>query len=97
MNKYVCKKCGYSGDFDFLPDTFICPVCNSDRTFFDVFDEDVSDLEIDAVIDSLIDEAMDITTSKIVNNIEEDKRVRISNYNNCILFIKRRKRMPYKQ
>ena len=84
MNKYVCKKCGYSGDFDFLPDTFICPVCNSDRTFFDVFDEDVSDLEIDAVIDSLIDEAMDITTSKIVNNIEEDKRVRISNYNNCI-------------
>lgn len=84
MKKYVCKMCGYIEESDILPDNYVCPLCGVAKENFDVIEDNVSDLEIDAVIDSLVEEALDVKTDRIINNIEEDKRVRISENNHCI-------------
>lgn len=84
MKKFVCKICGYIEETDVLAENYVCPLCGVDKTNFEEVDENIGDLEIDAVIDSLVEEALDIKANKIVNNIEEDKRVRISESNHCI-------------
>lgn len=84
MKKFVCKICGYIEETDILAENYVCPLCGVDKSNFEVVDENISDIEIDAVIDSLVEEALDVKTNKIVNNIEEDKRVRIIENNHCI-------------
>ena len=81
MKKYVCKICGYIEESDVLSEKYICPLCGASKDDFNMIEDNVSDLEIDAVIDSLVEEALDEKTEKIVNNIEEDKKVRISENN----------------
>ena len=84
MKKYVCKICGYIEESDVLSENYVCPLCGASKDDFNMIEDNVSDLEIDAVIDSLVEEALDEKTEKIVNNIEEDKKVRISENNHCI-------------
>lgn len=84
MKKYICRVCGYIEEKDVLPEGYVCPLCGVSKDNFDMIEDNVSDLEIDAVIDSFIEEALDIKSDRIINNVEEDKRVRISENNHCI-------------
>lgn len=88
MAKYICAKCGYIVETDKLSDDYICPMCEGVRDEFklvtnDIFDQD----DLDSVIDSVVEEALDIKTSKIVNDTVEDKKIRISQYNPAIVRI----------
>ena len=88
MAKYICAKCGYIVETDKLSDDYVCPMCESAKDEFklvtnDIFDQD----DLDSVIDSVVEEALDIKTSKIVNDTVEDKKVRISQYNPAIVRI----------
>ena len=88
MAKYICAKCGYIVETDKLSDDYVCPMCESVKNEFklvtnDIFDQD----DLDSVIDSVVEEALDIKTSKIVNDTVEDKKVRISQYNPAIVRI----------
>ena len=84
MKKYVCKVCGYIEEIDLLSENYTCPLCGVSKENFEMVEDNVSDLEIDAVIDSFVEEALEIKSDKIINNVEEDKRVRISENNHCI-------------
>lgn len=76
MKKYICKKCNYSIDAEDI--TLICPKCGSDKMH--LVDE-ISSNEIDAIIDSMLEEAIEIKKSKITNINENDKFVQISGDN----------------
>lgn len=84
MNKYVCKVCGYIENKDKIEDDFICPICGVSAENFSLVEEDYDSLGIDAIIESVIEENKNIKVNKIINKEEEDKRVKISDYNNCI-------------
>ena len=84
MKKYVCKICGYIEESDVLSENYVCPLCGVGKDNFEMIEDNVSDLEIDAVIDSFVEEALEIKSDRIINNIEDDKRVRISENNHCI-------------
>lgn len=88
MQKYICAKCGYTLQIDKLTDDYKCPTCESTKENFklvtnDIFEKD----DLDSVIDSVIEEALDIKTSQIVNDIIEDKKIRISQFNPSIVRI----------
>lgn len=84
MNKYVCKICGYIENKDKLSDDFICPICGVTVENFSLVDDGYDLLDLDTIIDTVIEENSEIKISKIVNVEEEDKRIKISNYNHCI-------------
>ncbi len=88
MAKYICAKCGYIVETDKLSDNYICPMCGSTKDGFklvtnDIFNQD----DLDSIIDSVVEEALEIKTSKIVNDVVEDKKIRISQYNPAIVRI----------
>ena len=88
MQKYICAKCGYKLEIEKISDDYKCPTCGSTKENFklvtnDIFEKD----DLDSVIDSVIEEALDIKTSKIVNDVVEDKKIRISQFNPSIVRI----------
>ena len=62
-------------------------VKNSAISFIFLEEVEISPEEINAVIDSVVDNILDNTSEGIVNDVEEDKRIRISDNNNCIMRI----------
>ena len=88
MKKYICKKCGYIEEKEELEEEYICPMCSANKEEFNTLEEvEISPEEINAVIDSVVDNILDNTSVGIVNDVEEDKRIRISDNNNCIMRI----------
>ena len=83
MKKFKCRICGHIEESSSLPDDYICPICGVDKSNFEELNDNFFDLEIDAIIDSVIEETFDEKTSKIINFLEEDKRVKIGS-NHCI-------------
>ena len=84
MKKYVCRVCGYIEEQDELSDSYVCPMCGVDKTNFDELTDSFGELEIDAVIDSIIEDTFEEKVNRIINSEQEDKRVRISDGNHCI-------------
>lgn len=85
--KYICSKCGYIKDIDKLSDDYVCPMCQADASSFSILSTTLIDDDIDYVINSVVEDALNIKNSKIVNDVTEDKRIRISNYNPAIMRI----------
>lgn len=83
MKKYVCKICGYIEENE-LSDDYKCPMCGASKENFNEIDDLNKSDELDAVIDSVIDDVFNSSKAKINNNQQEDKRVQISPYNYCI-------------
>ena len=88
MAKYICAKCGYIVETEKLSNDYTCPMCGGFKDDFklvtnDIFDQD----DLDSVIDSVVEEALELKISKIVNDTVEDKKVRISQYNPAIVRI----------
>ena len=88
MAKYICAKCGYIVETEKLSNDYTCPMCGGIKDDFklvtnDIFDQD----DLDSVIDSVVEEALELKISKIVNDTVEDKKVRISQYNPAIVRI----------
>ena len=85
MKTYVCKNCGYIETKESLDEDYVCPKCASSKESFEVFEEKLAENEIDAIIDSVIEDAtINSKDSKIINEIEEEKSIRISEYNPAI-------------
>ena len=82
MKTYVCKKCGYIENKE-INESYVCPKCSAPSSEFNEI-EDVSSSEINAIIDSVVEDAMEIKNSKIINDKDEEKSIRISQYNHCI-------------
>ena len=72
MRKFVCKKCGHIENINELHEDFVCPVCNSSYEEFNEIEELIAENEIDAIINSVVEDALEIKASRIVNNVEED-------------------------
>ena len=82
MKKYICSNCGYILECEELEDGFLCPMCKAEK---DKFNEvDVTSDNLDSIIESVIENAEEEKQSKIINNVIEDNRIRISENNNCI-------------
>ncbi len=88
MKSYVCKNCGYILSTEELEEDFKCPKCNANKDEFNLIEDDIYSDEIDAIIDSVLEDALEIKNNKIVNEVEEEKSIRISEYNNAITRIK---------
>lgn len=86
MKKYVCNSCGYIVQIENIEEDYVCPICNAT---YDKFSEptDNSYDDIENVINSVLEEALDEKTNKIVNDIMEDNKVRISEQNPSIVRI----------
>ena len=82
MKTYVCKKCGYIENNE-INNEYKCPKCEASFSEFSEI-EDVSSSEINAIIDSVVEDSLAQTESKIINETEEEKSIRISQYNHCI-------------
>lgn len=83
MKKYVCKICGYIEEND-IDDNYKCHMCGSSFDNFNELDDAYIKNELSDVIDSVVDDVFNQKKSRINNNQQEDKRVQISEYNNCI-------------
>ena len=85
MKKYICNKCGYITEEDEYNEEYVCPICSAKSDEFKLIEDDgLADGEIDAVIESVVEEVMDEAESGIVNTVEEDKKIRISDTNPSI-------------
>ena len=88
MKKYICEKCGYIEEKEDITEKYVCPMCGAPKESFHLIEEtNITPEEINAVIDSVIDNILDNTAEKIVNDVEEDKRIRISDHNPSIMRI----------
>ena len=84
MKTYVCKKCGFIKETELLDPDFVCPKCGSLVNNFDLYEEQIAENEIDAIIDSVIEDATEIDNSKIINSNDEEKCIKILD-NNCLI------------
>ena len=82
MGKYICKLCGYLVSVDKISDDYVCPMCGARE--FEERDETASSSALDAIIDSVVDAALEVKVDKIINDKEEDKKVRVSSNNHAI-------------
>lgn len=88
MKKYKCKACSYEIETDTLVENFKCPNCGVGRDLFsDISESIIPGNEIDAIINSVVEDAIEVKTSKIINEVEENKRITISEYNPAIMRI----------
>ena len=87
MTKYICAKCGYVIETEKMSEDYKCPMCGADKDDIKLVTNDVFQEDLDSIIESVVEEALDIKTNKIVNDIIEDKKVRISQYNPAIVRI----------
>ncbi len=79
MKKYICDNCKYNFDVDEI--VLNCPKCGSERVH--VVSE-ITKNEIDAIIDSVLEEVIETNKSKIINKNENDKFIQISDENYII-------------
>ncbi len=84
MKRYVCSKCGYIENTNILPNDFICPNCGSISDSFNVFEDILAENEIDAIIESVIEDSYENNNSKIINRDEEEKYLIIDKNNNVV-------------
>lgn len=82
MKKYICSNCGYILEKDNIEEEYICPMCNSTSDKFNKLEN--SFLNLEEIIDSVVEEALDEKKNKIVNDILEDNKIRISDQNPSI-------------
>lgn len=87
MNGYKCTKCGYVEHVSNLNDGFTCPMCSANKEEFIVYEESIIKGDIEAIIDSVVEEEKELENSTIININDEDKRVKISEYNPGIMRI----------
>lgn len=88
MDRYKCEKCGYIEDGSKINDNYICPICGAPRKEFKpLIIENIIKDEIEAIVETVVQDASSDKKSKIINSNEEDKRVTISQYNNAIMRI----------
>lgn len=83
MTKYICKVCGYIEETE-LNNEYKCPMCGASKDNFEELQDVLADNEIDAIIDSVVEDAFNYDTSKIINATKEDKRIKISEYNHAV-------------
>lgn len=86
MKKYICSDCGYIIECESLDDSYVCPMCGALKEKFEIVKNNSYD-NLDAVIDSVLEDALEDNTNKIINDNLEDKKVRISEYNHCVVRI----------
>lgn len=85
MSKYICDKCGYIEENNVLSTDYTCPICNANKDNMRLLEEDAfSSNEIDAIINSVIEEAQTNKKENIINLDVEDKKVKIDEYNPAI-------------
>ena len=78
MKTYICSNCGYSCDEE-ETDVFVCPNCGHKEIEYKK-----SDNEIDAIIDSVLEDVMEGVNSKIINLNEKQKSITIGTNNRII-------------
>ena len=60
MKKYMCEKCGYIEEKEDITEDYICPMCGAPKESFKELEEtNISPEEINAVIDSVIDNILE--------------------------------------
>ena len=80
MKTYICNNCGSKFELD--GSNINCPNCGSILTDDNLVLDGIN--EIDAIIDSVIEEAIEVKESKIININEEEKRILFSDNNKLI-------------
>ena len=83
MKTYVCSKCGYTTSINDNEEFQACPSCG----FLDEYnmnDSLLADNEIDAIIDSIIEDAFEEKENKIINKDESEKYLIIDEGNKII-------------
>ena len=85
MKKYICDSCGYIVANSVLDNNFICPICGANKDSFSEINDD--NINLDSIIDSVVEEAFEEKTSRIVNENIEDKKIKISEVNPSIMRI----------
>jgi len=83
MKLLVCSKCNYTEKRNNLEDNYVCPNCGSNKSFFHEREE-FSSNEIDAIIDSVLEDVMDVKSNKIINEDKDEKSIIISKNNESI-------------
>ena len=84
MTRYKCTICGYIEETDSLSNDYICPICKASKENFVLLEDSIIKDDIDAVISSVVEDATNVVNETIVNDIIEDKKVRIDLYNPAI-------------
>lgn len=83
MSKYICTACGYIDELDKLNSNYVCPICGANSDKFEL-ESDFETDDIGAIIDSVIEESNPDEVQKIINDVQEDKRIRVSEFNPAI-------------
>ena len=84
MKKYICKKCENTIESDVTNENLVCTKCGSNDWKIEEISNIIANNDVNAIIDSVIEDAIEIKSSKIVNDEEANKMVKISEYNPSI-------------
>lgn len=82
MKKYKCSNCNYIENGE-LGENYKCPMCSSPKEKFIRCEENIIDDDLEAVIDSILDEVDENKINKIIN-LDNENKVIISDINQSI-------------
>ncbi len=83
MNKYRCNNCNYIVKSSELGENYKCPMCFSSKEMFVRCEENIIDDDLEAIIDSVVDEVDENKTNKIIN-LDNENKIIISDINQSI-------------
>lgn len=84
MAKYKCNTCNHIEEADFLIDEYVCPMCGALKDKMILLEDCIIQDDIDAIICSVIEDSTADINERIINDVIEDKRVRIDPHNPSI-------------
>ena len=73
MKTYICNICGHIDRVEVFGDFVVCPNCKASFENLKLIEDQMAENEIDAIVDSVIEDVMEIKDGKIVNINEKDK------------------------
>ena len=83
MKSYLCINCGLVFELN-QDEELVCPRCKAAKEKLEEYEDGIIDNEIDAIIDSIIEETDYNISSNIINVNEEEKYIHISKENKAI-------------
>ncbi len=84
MKTYICDNCGHINELEDYNEESVCSNCKAAYDKLRLIENQIAENEIDAIIDSVIEDITEEKEEKIINRNEENKFIEFDESNTCI-------------
>ena len=85
MKTYICNICGHIDKVEVFGDFVVCPNCKASSENLKLIEDQMAQNEIDAIVDSVIEDVMEIKDGRIVNTNEKNKFIEFDDEKSFII------------